>query len=128
MASLLEKSTKLLAKTMLRSAGMAIVYRRGIHAVQLMAVPGRTLIDDYSLDGNPQTAIADDWILPAADLVLDGVETLPKDGDEIDVGDDNHRKTYRVLPAGGDRCFRFVDQARNLLRTHAKEIRPKVDA
>lgn len=111
---------KSLLQAMFRSLSAASVgatYRRGGASCLLVATSGRSEHDSYGNDGELLTARTSDWIVRTTDLVLSGVETLPQPGDEIDV----NGRTYVVLPAGADRCYRFVDTFRELVRIHSVE-------
>lgn len=103
-------------------AGMPAVYRRGDAWCTLRAAPGRTRYETATTDGATIEVARDDWLLQAADLVLDGVLAEPRRGDRLEVlWPDGTERTYEVLPvAEGQQCF-SLDPHRVTYRIHAPE-------
>lgn len=64
-----------------------------------------------------------DFIFPAGDMVLLGVQTLPKEGDEIHELDSRGltARSFEVMPIPNEQCYRFCDQYGKTLRVHTKK-------
>jgi len=63
-----------------------------------------------------------DWIITAADLVLDEAVTLPASGDLIKETAGGVTYIWQVMAIAGEPCFRYCDSARVSLRIHTKLI------
>jgi len=107
--------------TLAAAAGVTVTYRRGAATVALSAVRGRSDDQDYGDDEGSVTAREWSFILKASDLVLGGVAVLPELGDEIDVTESGATTTYVVANRTGERCFRYSDQFKLLIRVYAVE-------
>lgn len=118
MSSLFGRSIALLGQTAQRAAGVTVKYRRGIHEVEVDAVPGFTEFQTEGPDGVIETFQTRDWLIFAKDLVIESVETLPQHHDEIV----ENGMSYRVLHLEGIGAFRFSDPYRTILRIHTKHI------
>lgn len=102
-----------------RQAGLSAVYSRGGDICELDVVSGRTQAEDYSNEGLPTTAETDDWLCRADKLKLDGVQTLPELQDKLEVYSGEEKlATYSVVEGPGDRCYRFSDNQKQLLRIY----------
>lgn len=105
-----------------QAAGVPVVYRRGEHAVELQAVPGRTeheVDDGHSL----VRAHSRDYMIAAADLRLNDEQTLPKRGDQIvETGPAGEQLVHEVLwpMRGGE--WEWSDAARTTLRIRTKHV------
>lgn len=100
-------------------AGLSAVYSRGGQLCELDVVSGRTQTEDYSNEGTPTTAETDDWICRADKLKLDGVPTLPELQDKILVYQGEEKLgTYNVVEGPGERCYRYSDNQKQLLRIY----------
>lgn len=99
-------------------AGGAVTYRRGNSSVTVTAAPGRTDFESYGPDGELVSSRSTDWIMAAADLVLDGVATVPRRGDVVVDATGNE---FIVLPVNGERVYRYSDATRKILRVHTVE-------
>jgi hypothetical protein len=120
MAEHLQADRAWAAAALARAAGVPITYTRGGHSVTLTAVPtagqsGIAVEQRFQLAWEGM-----DWLLTAADLVLDGAVVLPEPGDRIR----RLMAVYEVMaPAVGEQCFVYRDQPFNtLLRIHAKRV------
>lgn len=103
-----------------------VVYVRGEDSVSIAATFGRVA---YRVEGNYgilERHEVRDYLVLAADLVLDGAEVLPQPGDRIreTVGDTVH--VYEVMPIGGEPCWRYSDDFRQTLRIHSKHVDTEV--
>jgi hypothetical protein len=100
-----------------------VTYRRGDQNVQVQATIGRTIFRlDAPSDGFGVTTryVSRDYLIRAADLVLNGEQTLPQRGDQIV---ELNGVTHEVMgPGSGEPDWRFSDPQRLTLRIHTKEI------
>lgn len=126
MPNLLTRGSSWLTDRLHLAAGVKVTYRRGNESVtQLTAVPGQVRHDDYG-DGEAQLTTRDrDWLIWVSDLKVAGEFWAPKRGDEIDwVDSTGTKRTFRVLPRAGDRCYRHTDQTLQQYRVFTVEIVP----
>lgn len=104
------------------AAGVAVVYRRGVHEVQVVAVPGRS---EYEVDDGHSIVKSHsrDYLIAAADLVLNGERVLPKRGDEVvEPCPDGVARTHQVLGPQRGAEFDWSDSARTQLRIRTKLV------
>jgi len=100
----------------------AVTYRRGASSVQVAAMVGATRFevdDGYGLVVEQEMR---DYIIAAADLVLDGEQMLPERGDEILEERDGVTYVYEVMELGAQQHYRFCDPAGKTLRIHTKHV------
>lgn len=101
--------------------GTPIVYRRGLHGVALVAIVGQTPVERDDGQGTVVRSRVRDYLIEAADLVLDGERIEPAKGDQIEETVGNQRFTYEVLPLGKEPPWRFSGPSRNTYRIHTKQ-------
>lgn len=100
-----------------------VTYRRGDRSVCVPATIGRTEYQQDDGYGIITKAESRDFLILAADLVLDGMLVLPEVGDRIDEMQCDKTFTYEVLPIGGQQTqYRYSDPFRQTLRIHTKLI------
>jgi hypothetical protein len=63
-----------------------------------------------------------DFLIAAADLMLDGQPLIPTRGDTILVTAGESVETYEVLPYGNEPAWRWADPHQSILRIHGKHI------
>jgi hypothetical protein len=106
-----------------------VTYQRGEFSVQVQATVGQTVfrIDDGY--GGWVRVTQRDYLIRAADLVIDGQITLPLRGDKIiETQGDNERDPggrliYEVMgPGGNEPDWRFSGPSRRTLRIHTKHV------
>lgn len=107
-----------------RNAHMAseVTYARGASTVDLNATIGRTefeVIDQYGVMTKVQSR---DYILTAADLIIDAEVVTPKRGDKIRETDGDTVYIYEVMSPGQHPEWRYSDHSRLSLRIHTKQI------
>ena len=124
MANLLAAGAAYLAAQLKASAAVTVTYSDGVNSVEISATPGNTPYDVMDRNGVLTQKEARDFIVTAADLVLNSQTVLPQSGHTITetVGSATH--TYVVLRIPGANEYRYVDQTRQLLRIHT-ELRSK---
>lgn len=95
-----------------------VIYRRGGNSAEALATVGKTVFkvtDDY---GRFQYIESRDYLISAADLVLNDAKILPEPGDEI--VEDGF--VYEVMAPNGEPEWRYSDGCRRTLRIHTKLI------
>jgi len=116
---LLDRGAAWLARQALGCAGRSILYRRGDSAVQVVALVGQTpfrLVDEY---GTSIRVVGRDYLIRAADLILDGLAVTPAAGDGIEDG----AAVWVVAgPGGGEPEWRYSDPGGVILRVHVKRV------
>lgn len=118
-----------LALSLLSAAGKTYVYRRGQDgpAIELRAYVGQT--DFQRIDDALEIAEefhSRDFIFLAAELAIGGTRTTPQPGDQIEELDCETRErfVYELMsPSTSERCWRYSDSARQLIRVHTKQVR-----
>ncbi|MDD5699517.1 MAG: hypothetical protein PHH77_12960 [Victivallaceae bacterium] len=93
-----------------------VIYRHGSDSAEVPATVGKTVfkvIDDY---GRFQHIESRDYLISAADLVLDNIRILPQPGDEIEEND----FIYEVMAPNNEPEWRYSDSCRQILRIHTK--------
>jgi len=90
------------------ASSLAVTVTRGLTSWDAMSPYSGVRVGDRSVD----------FLIPANQLVLSGVQWYPERGDEIDLGG----VTYRVMPAGEqDQIWLYHDRDRTVFRIHTKE-------
>ena len=103
-------------------AGVSIIYARGSNQISLTAVPARSLLQSTDVESLVQVQFTTrDYVIVAAELVIDSELTLPRKGDRITETIGGQNKTFEVLKTDGDRFFSYCDDARSRIRVHTKE-------
>jgi hypothetical protein len=117
MANLLKKGIEYLADKLKANASETVVYKRGADSVNICASFGKT---DYRIEDESGFQIGGqvtDFLFDAADLIIDGLLTVPKAGDRVEVDG----RTYEALFIN-DGCWRYSDPFGKMIRLHTKEI------
>lgn len=105
-------------QALLRAAGSAGVYLRGIEAVEIDLVPALHTGDEYGGEYETITADSMDWLIWADDLVIDSKHILPLRGDRLEVDGSK----YEVVPRGEVDVFRFTDHSLQVLRVFTVRV------
>ena len=100
----------------------AVVYQRGGTNTELPATIGRTVFEQADEFGIIHKLESRDFLVLRTDLVLSGVQTLPKAGDRVRDPDGDDAQVYEVMAPGGEPPFRYSDPYRKTLRIHTKHI------
>lgn len=109
------------------SRGLAVMYIRGsgeeLSQASITAVPARSRVSMTDESGLTVTGQERDFIILAADLVLDGEQVLPERGDRIEQTVDGETTyTYEVMPIAGQKHYQPCDDLGRLLRIHTKLV------
>lgn len=92
---LLGSALSWLATQQLANTSVAATFRRGASEVELRAIPGDQIHWPYNGAELPPTGMS--YFLPVADLVIASAAIVPRDGDQLDVGD----RTFELVSLGG---------------------------
>lgn len=103
-----------------------VEYRRGGQSAPLNATIGRTLFEQVDRMGIVQCVESRDFLVLRTDLVLGGVETLPKAGDRVIDPDGTSVAVYEVMAPGAEPPWRYSDPYRRTLRIHTKHVGSEV--
>ena len=103
-------------------ASRTVDYKRGASSITVQATIGRTLLKLDDGYGGIQMQWTDrDYLIAAADLVLDGLPTLPQRGDKIYETQNGLTYVYEVLAPGQEPVWKWSDLYRSLFRIHTKQ-------
>lgn len=99
----------------------AVTYARGESTVDIQATMGAVTFVETDDDGGIIGQIESrEFIIRAADLVLDSTVTLPRAGDTITHNDGSTSRVFRVTSPGGEPPFKYSDPLQRTLRIHTK--------
>lgn len=98
--------------------GRTVLYRRDNESVQIKATVGKKLFRTAGTFGSEYFEARDYLVLPA-DLVLNGVQTEPRAGDQIQEMVGTKFYTYEVMAPAGEPVFSYQDP---WLRIHTKLV------
>lgn len=99
-----------------------VVYERGVHSVEAAATIGRTVFEVADEAGFISRIESRDFIVRAADLVLNGAAVLPQRGDRVRETVGPRVFVYEVLSPAGEDVWRFSDPQRTDVRVHTKFV------
>ena len=104
------------------SRGLTVTYSRDGSAVQVAAIPGQTRITAEDASGLTISARRRDWIIRAADLVLDGEVVLPEVGDLVRLTVGDEVQVFEVQRLAGEAHYYAQDDLGQVLRVHTNQI------
>ena len=102
-------------------ASRPVTFRRGAHQAVVNATLGRKDFEADTLEGRLYFR-ANDFLIPAADLELEGQVVLPERGDLIDVAFGATTVTFEVLAQDNLPPWEYADPHQSMLRIHTKRI------
>ena len=100
----------------------AVVYWRGTDSVEVQATIGETTFEQADDFGIVEKTQSRDFLIRTADLVLDGVPSLPQAGDQIKEPLGTTVYVYEVMAPGTEPDYRYSDPYRKALRIHTKHV------
>jgi len=102
--------------------GVAVTVHRGALSASLNASPSYREYERE--DGDVIITVESwDWLITAADYVLDSAAVEPAEGDRIVHDDGTTTRTYEVVPLGdGGQCFTATDPGRLGWRVHSRLV------
>ncbi|TVQ33884.1 MAG: hypothetical protein EA376_01230 [Phycisphaeraceae bacterium] len=125
-ADLLEQGSAFLEDQRHAHMTRPVVYARGVVSVEVQATVGRTIFDQQDQFGVIHRSEMRDYLVRAANLVLDGEQATPRAGDRVRENVDGRVLVYEVMApgaqGGNEPPFRFSDPFRRTLRIHTKFI------
>lgn len=122
MADLLDKASAWLNDQRAKYLSRMVTYQRGTKSVELAATIGRTVFEQTDEYGIVHKTESRDFLIGAADLVIDGVRVTPKAGDRIHENTDQQTLVYEVMAPGSEPPWKYCDSYRRTLRIHTKLI------
>lgn len=122
MTDLLERGSAWLEDQRQRHMTRMVTYQRGGDSVELAATIGRTEFEQADEFGVIHKIESRDYLVLTTDLVLAGVQTLPKPGDRVRESEGAKTFVYEVMAPGNDPPFRYSDPYRRTLRIHTKHV------
>ncbi len=121
MSDLLQTGLAWLAGKLKTYVSQTVVYWRGTASVSLAATFGRSEAERIDESGVGVRVESRDFIVAAADLVLDGATTTPRRGDAIVVTEGAVQRRYEVMTLG-DSHYRPCDPFGKQIRIHTKLV------
>lgn len=118
----LDRASTWLFEQQRTSDGVDITYRRGAASVSITAVIGQTEFASEIDEQSQATWVARDYLIASADLIIEGLQTLPQTGDTIEEEIGGKAITYEVLSMTSGQCYSFQDVQETELRVHTKKI------
>jgi hypothetical protein len=122
MTDVLERGSAWLEDQRNRHMTRMVTYQRGGDSVDVAATIGRTEFEQADDFGVIHKIESRDYMVLTTDLVLAGVQTLPKAGDRIRETDGAKTFVYEVMAPGNEPPFRYSDPYRKTLRIHTKHV------
>ncbi len=122
MTDVLDKGSAWLEDQRTRHMTRMVVYQRGGDSMELAATIGRTEFEQADEFGVIHKTESRDYLVLTADLVLAGIQTLPKAGDRIRETDGTRIFVYEVMAPGSEPPYRYSDSYRRTLRIHTKYV------
>lgn len=119
---LITEGAEFLAETQLAEEGLTIVYTRDEDSVQLVALAGRTPVEIATQQGFVERVMTGDWLVRAADLVLDGDAVEPQAGDRIELAAGGEKIWEVRAPTPGAACWSSIGPQATILRIHTKQV------
>ncbi len=125
MRDMLEAASAWLDKVRLAHMSRTVEYARGAKTVAdgVRASIGQTVFESEDALGVVERFESRDYIVPAADLVLDGALATPERGDRIrEANAAGAVFVYEVMAPGQEPCWRYSDNYRRTFRIHTKLV------
>ncbi len=122
MTDVLERGSAWLEDQRNRHMTRTVTYQRGGDSVDVAATIGRTEFEQADDFGVIHKIESRDYLVLTTDLVLAGVQTLPKAGDRVRETDGAKTFIYEVMAPGNEPPFRYSDPYRRTLRIHTKHV------
>jgi hypothetical protein len=122
----MDRGRSLLARGLKGAAGVSVVYARGADSVTLSGDTavwvGNTLFRLGEFDGLRVMWGERDYLIAAADLVLDGTAVEPRENDRVAETVNGTAMVFDVLPPPGEPSWRWSDPGRTIYRVHVKRV------
>ncbi|TWT63191.1 hypothetical protein [Rubinisphaera italica] len=103
--------------------GFAVLYKRGELTCSPIATVGNTRRDQQFHDGHISRKQIRDFLIDAAELIIDNIPVEPELDDLIEETVGDRVYVYRVVsPGGNEEPFRYSDRHRLTWRLHVELI------
>jgi hypothetical protein len=122
MSDLLQQASGWLEEKRTAYASHVVTYVRGDKSVALSATVGKTTFEVDDGYGVLVRHESRDFLILAADLVLNDTSVLPQRGDRIRETQGATTFIYEVTAPGKEPCWRYSDPYRKTLRIHTMQI------
>jgi len=121
-SNLLKTGSEWLADKRKAFAASTVTYSHGGFSVEVEATIGTTRFDVETEGVGVQTLQSRDFLIFAADLVLEGVEVPPARGAQIRETVGSKTFVFEVMAPGQEPPWRYSDSFRKTLRIHTKHV------
>jgi len=115
--NLLKNGIQFLADKLKAHASETVVYKRGADTINICASFGKTNYQIEDESGMKVGGQVTDFLFAAQDLVINGSQTTPQAGDQIQTDSAIYEAMF--LPDG---YWRYSDPFRTMIRLHTKEV------
>ena len=122
MADVLQRASDWLQDQRRRYASHVGRYVRGDRSADVLATVGKTTFEVDDGYGVLVRSESRDFLISAADLVLDGQGSLPERGDRVEEGLGAATCVSEVTAPGKEPCWRWSDAYHKTLRIHTKQV------
>jgi len=122
MSDRLQEASDWLEQKRTQYASRVVCYARGVQSVDVAATVGKTTFevdDGYGVLARHESR---DFLVLAAELMLEGQTVLPERGDRIRETQGRQVFVYEVTAPGKEPCWRYSDPYRKTLRIHTKNV------
>lgn len=123
--SLISRGMSMLTRVLGQAAGTSVtVSRSGQTPLSLTAWVGRTVFAQQPEGfGGPAVVFGErDYLVPVSQHVFGGVQVPPQEGDQWAETIAGVACLFEVFAPGGEPCWRFSDQTRQVYRVHTKRV------
>lgn len=123
----LQSGMAFLSTQLTKHASQTVTYSRDADSVDVHATYGKKLLKLADGMGGFRMEWTDmDFLIPAADLVLNGSLITPLRGDLIHISQGGQVQTFEVFPYGSEPPWRWSDPYQLTARIHAKHVGTEV--
>lgn len=122
MPDLLQTACDWLTGALKANASQPVTFRRGSATIPLQATLGSTEWSSEPSDGIVETWESRDFLITAADLVLNGQRIEPVANDRIEQVIGGTTFVYQVLSQSAGQPFAYSDPGRGGMRIHTKLV------
>ncbi len=122
MTNILQDGVTWIGARLKAHAGVTISYSRGIGSVSITATAAMHQYEVVDQDGLPTQFLSRDYLVQAADLVIDATTIAPRIGDRISETIGSVVNVFEVMPIPGKKECEPEDPDGVLLRIHTKKV------
>lgn len=123
MTNMLQDGVVWLGGQLKNSAGLTVSYSRGAYSVSLTATATYHEYQILDEEGFATVVLSRDYLLHAADVVLNAVQVTPRSGDRITETISGVSVVFEVMPLSESvREYEQLDPDGALLKVHTKKV------